>query len=69
MAKRRIDPEEWRRMTEESAAWRQRVMERIAYHERKLAEEKSAQAEWEARRAHRAERIHRILTLGLGRAA
>ena len=56
-------------MADESAAWRQRVMERIAYHEQKLAEEKSAHAEWEARRARRAERIHRILTLGLGRAA
>lgn len=69
MAKRRFDPEEWRRMTEESAVWRQRLAERIAYHEQKLAAEKAAQAEWEARRARRAERIHRILTLGLGRAA
>ena len=69
MAKRRIDPDEWHRMTEESAAWRQRVTERIAYHEQKLAAEKAARAEWEARRARRAERIHRILTLGLGRAA
>lgn len=56
-------------MADESAAWRQRVTERIAYHEQKVAEEKSAHAEWEARRASRAERIHRILTLGLGRAA
>ena len=69
MAKRGIDPENWRRMQEESAAARTRLQARIDYHEQKLTEEKAAQAEWEARRARRAERIHRILTLGLGRAA
>ena len=69
MAKRRMNPDEQRKWREQSEADRARLAERIAYHEQKLAAEKSAQAEWEARRARRTERIHRILTLGLGRAA
>ena len=69
MAKKRMSPEELRKWREESEALQAMLAERIEYHQQKLAEEKAAQAEWEARRARRAERIHRILTLGLGRAA
>lgn len=69
MARRRMSPEELRKWREESEALQAMLAERIEYHQQKLAEEKAAQAEWEARRARRAERIHRILTLGLGRAA
>lgn len=69
MAKKRMSPEELRKWREESEALHAMLSERIEYHQQKLSEEKAAQADWEARRARRAERIHRILTLGLGRAA
>jgi hypothetical protein len=69
MAKRQIDPEEWRRQSEESVAFRERLAARIAYIEQQIAERDAALAEWEARHARRAARVHRILTLGLRRAA
>ena len=69
MAKRRIDPDERRRDEEANIAFRQRLAERIAYIDKQLADRDAAHALDEARRARRAERIHRILTLGLGRAA
>jgi hypothetical protein len=69
MAKRRIDPEERRRENEANIAWRQRLAERIAYIDKQLADRDATRSLEEARRARRAERIHRILTLGLGRAA
>lgn len=69
MANSRMNPDEWREQQAEWAAGRALLAERIEINKMKLAEETAARAQWEARQARRAARLHRILTLGLGRAA
>lgn len=76
MAKRRKDSEEWDALEAQWAEDRAEMARLIEKGRAKLAAQRAAQAERdaalaleEARRARRAERIHRILTLGLGRAA
>jgi hypothetical protein len=70
MAKKKpMDSEHWRELEAMSAATRALLQSRIDFHQGKLAEEKAAREAAEARRQRRSQRIHRILTLGLGRAA
>lgn len=69
MARKKMSSEEWAALEAEWTANREEMARLLEQGRAKLAAQKAAQAEWEARRARRAARIHRILTLGLGRAA
>lgn len=72
MARKKLTPEELEALKAKQAEWaasRDNMARLIERAEAQLAARKAAEAEWEARRARRAARLHRILTLGLGRAA
>jgi hypothetical protein len=72
MARKKLTPEELEAFKAQQAAWaveREEMARLIDRARAQLAARKAAEAEWEARRARRAARLHRILTLGLGRAA
>lgn len=70
MAKRkRTDSENWREREAKYAETKALLQARIDFHQSKLAEENAAREAAADRRARRSQRIHRILTLGLSRAA